>query len=49
MGRQENIDIFKDTKQFCHENVKLKEAIKRSNARQQFYPETKENANPKTN
>lgn len=43
MGRQENIDIFKDTKQFCNENVKLKEAIKRSNARQQFYPETKEN------
>ena len=41
MGRQENIDVFENTKQLCGKHAKLKEAIQKSNAGQKFYPERK--------
>ena len=41
MGRQENIAVFENTKQLCGKHAKLKEAIRKSNAGQKFYPEKK--------
>ena len=41
MGRQENIDVFENTKQLGGKHAKLKEAIQKSNAEQKFYPERK--------
>ena len=41
MGRQENIAVFENTKQLCGKHAKLKEAIRKSNAGQKFYPERK--------
>lgn len=42
MGRQENIAVFENTKQLCGKHAKLKEAIRKSNAGQKFYPEKKQ-------
>ena len=30
MGRQENIEIFKDTEKLCKENTAIKEAFRKS-------------------
>lgn len=43
MGRQENIEIFENTKQLCSANSKLKTAIQESNRSQRFWPEAEVN------
>lgn len=40
MGREDNIEIFKNTMKLCEENAVLKEAIRISNLNQRIYLET---------
>lgn len=39
MGRQENIEIFKDTEKLCKENTAIKEALQKSRKGQKLIPE----------
>ena len=39
MGRQENIEIFKDTEKLCKENAAIKEALRKSRKGQKLIPE----------
>ena len=39
MGRQENIEIFKDTEKLCKENAAIKEALQKSRKGQKLIPE----------
>lgn len=39
MGRQENIEIFKDTEKLCKENAAIKEALRKSRKGQKLITE----------
>ena len=39
MGRQENIEIFKDTEKLCKENAEIKQALQKSRKGQKLIPE----------
>lgn len=39
MGRQENIEIFKDTEKLCKENAAIKQALQKSRKGQKLIPE----------